>query len=57
MDQITPKLDMPKFLVAIHEYLVLVGSDQDGSDLDELSLRITKTLIDDVLKANKEAVW
>ena len=56
MDQIASKLDMQKFLVAIHEYLVLAGSDPNGSHLDELSLRITKTLIDEVLKVDKEAV-
>jgi len=51
MDKLIDKLDLSKFLVAIHEYLVVVDHDKNTqSQNDVLGIRIVKTLVNEVVK-------
>lgn len=56
MDKLIDKLDLSKFLVAIHEYLVVIDHDNKTQN-DDLGIRIVKTLVNEVVKLRKEAIW
>lgn len=56
MEKIIEKIDLDKFLLAIHEYLVSVGNQQASSN-DDLGLRIAKTLINETVRLKKESIW
>jgi len=56
MDKLIDKLDLAKFLVAIHEYLVVIDHDNKSQN-DDLGIRIVKTLVNEVVKLRKEAIW
>lgn len=49
MDKLIEKMDMQKFLVAIHEYLVTIDHDNKTQN-DDLGVRIVKTLVNEVVK-------
>jgi hypothetical protein len=55
MDRIIEKLDLKKFLVAVHEYLAVVDHNSKSQN-DELGIRICKTLINEVVKLRKNKV-
>jgi cytoskeleton-associated protein 5 len=56
MDKLIEKLDMEKFLVAVHEYLAVINHDSKTQN-DDLGIRIVKTLINEVVKLKREKVW
>lgn len=56
MEKIIEKIDLDKFLLAIHEYLVSVGNEQKSNN-DDLGLRIAKTLINETVRLKKESIW
>lgn len=56
MDKLIEKLDMPKFLVSIHEYLVIIDHN-NRSQNDDLGIRIVKTLINEIVKLKGESIW
>lgn len=56
MDQLIKKLDLAKFLLAMHEYLIVLDTVNRNQN-DDLGLRIVKTLINEVVKLKREAVW
>jgi len=55
MDRIIEKLDLKKFLVAVHEYLSIVDHTSKSQN-DELGIRICKTLINEVVKLKNNKV-
>lgn len=56
MDKLINKLDLPKFLVAIHEYMVSIDHENKSQN-DDLGIRIVKTLINEVVKLKKDEIW
>jgi len=56
MDKLIDKLDLSKFLVAIHEYLVVIDHENKSQN-DDLGIRIVKTLVNEVVKLRREAIW
>lgn len=56
MDKLIEKMDMQKFLVAIHEYLVTINHDNKTQN-DDLGVRIVKTLVNEVVKLKQEKIW
>jgi len=56
MDKLIEKLDLSKFLVAIHEYLAIIDHDKKSQN-DDLGIRIVKTLVNEVVKLKKEGIW
>ena len=56
MDKLIDKLDLSKFLIAIHEYLCCIDHDNKSQN-DDLGIRIVKTLVNEVVKLRREAIW
>lgn len=56
MDRLIDKLNLSKFLVAIHEYLTSINHDNKSQN-DDLGIRIVKTLINEVVKVKKNDIW
>jgi hypothetical protein len=52
----TSKLEIDKVLVSIHEYLLVINHD-DKSQNDEMGIRITKTVINELVKIQGESIW
>jgi len=42
-------------LVAIHEYLSTIGAEK--SNMDEQGMRISKLLINEIVKLKKDEIW
>ena len=57
MEKIIEKLELDRFLVAIHEYLAASGNGEHKSSNDELGQRIAKTLINETVKIKGETIW
>lgn len=55
MEKLIEKIDLNKFLVSIHEYLVTIDSNKTQND--DLGTRIAKTLINEIVKLKKDAIW
>jgi hypothetical protein len=55
MEKIIEKIDLKRFLVAIHEYLASIGANRSNND--DLGMRIAKTLVNEIVKLKKEAIW
>ena len=53
MDKLIEKIDLSKFLVAIHEYLSAIDHDNKSQN-DDLGIRIVKTLVNEVVKLKKD---
>ena len=56
MDKLIDKLELSKFLVAIHEYLAVIDHENKTQN-DDLGIRIVKTLVNEVVKLKKEEIW
>ena len=56
MDKLIEKMDMDKFLVAVHEYLSVIDHSNKSQN-DDLGIRIVKTLINEVVKLKREKIW
>lgn len=56
MEKLIDKLDLKKFLVAIHEYLVVIDHENKSQN-DDLGIRIVKTLVNEVVKLKKHDLW
>jgi cytoskeleton-associated protein 5 len=56
MDKLIIKLDLSKFLVAIHEYMVSIDHENKSQN-DDLGIRIVKTLINEVVKLKNNDIW
>lgn len=56
MEKIIDKIDLDKFLLAIHEYLISVGNDNKSNN-DDLGMRIAKTLVNETVRLKKEGIW
>jgi cytoskeleton-associated protein 5 len=56
MDKLIDKLDLSKFLIAIHEYLCCIDHENKSQN-DDLGIRIVKTLVNEVVKLRREAIW
>lgn len=55
MDKLIDKIDLKKFMVAIHEYLVTITDKKTQND--DLGTRIAKTLINEIVKLKREHIW
>lgn len=44
-------------MLAIHNYMVLVGQNQPISANDEMGVRIVKTILNELVKLKKEEIW
>lgn len=56
MDKLIEKVDLKKFIVAIHEYLVTIPQDKKTQN-DDLGTRIAKTLINEIVKLKRNDIW
>lgn len=56
MDKLIEKVDLKKFMVAIHEYLVTIPLDKKTQN-DDLGTRIAKTLINEIVKLKRNDIW
>ena len=58
MDKIIEKLDLKKFLLSIHTYVLSVSSsDRSNATGDDLYIRIAKTLIHETVRIKGESIW
>ena len=55
MEKIIEKIDLQRFLVAIHEYLASIGANRSNND--DLGMRIAKTLVNEIVKLKKDQIW
>ena len=51
-EKIIEKIEYKRFLVAIHEYLASIGENR--SKIDDLGMRIAKTLVNEIVKLKKD---
>ena len=56
MDQLIEKISIDRVLLAIHEYLVKKPYSPDAKS-DEIGIRITKTIINEIVKIKQNSVW
>lgn len=56
MDQLIDKIDLKKFLLAVHEYLIVIDHNNKTTN-DDLGIRIVKTLVNEIVKLKGETVW
>jgi cytoskeleton-associated protein 5 len=56
MDQIIDKISIERILLATHEYL-LTKPAANSSKTDEVGIRITKTIVNELVKLKKEEIW
>jgi len=56
MDKLIDKIDMRRFLVSVHEFLLVIDHEQKTSN-DDLGIRIVKTLINEIVKIKGEGIW
>lgn len=56
MDQLIDKLNIERVLLATHEYL-LTKPASSSSKSDEVGIRITKTIVNELVKLKKEEIW
>jgi len=56
MEKLIDTIDLAKFLVAIHEYLCVIDHDNKSQN-DDLGIRIVKTLVNEVVKLKRDAIW
>lgn len=56
MNQLIDKIDIGKILLATHEYLLIKPSSSDSKS-DDNGIRITKTIVNELVKLKKESIW
>lgn len=56
MDQLIDKLNIERILFATHQYLITKPAS-NSSKTDEVGIRITKTIINELVKLKREAIW
>lgn len=56
MDQIVDKLNIERILLIIHEYL-LTNPSSNSVKSDDVGIRITKTIINELVKLRKDTIW
>ena len=56
MDKLIDKIDLSRFLLAIHEYLQVIDHENKTQN-DDLGIRIVKTLVNEVVKLKRESIW
>jgi hypothetical protein len=56
MDQIIDKLNIERILLIIHEYL-LTNPSSSSVKSDDVGIRITKTIINELVKLRKDTIW
>jgi hypothetical protein len=49
-------LAIDKILLVIHEYLLVINHDEKSQN-DEMGIRITKTVINEMVKIKGESIW
>jgi hypothetical protein len=52
----TNQLETDKILLVIHEYLLVIDHDNKSQN-DEMGIRITKTIINELVKIKGENIW
>jgi hypothetical protein len=52
----TSQLEIDKILLVIHEYLLVINHDEKSQN-DEMGIRITKTVINELVKIKGESIW
>jgi hypothetical protein len=60
MDKIIEKLDLKKFLLSIHTYVLAItasGQANANPQGDDLYIRIAKTLIHETVRIKGESIW
>ena len=55
MDQIIDKVNIERILLIVHEYLLT--KPMSGSKSDDVGIRITKTIINELVKIKREEIW
>jgi len=56
MERLIDRIDLKRFLLAIHEYLIVINHENKTKN-DDLGIRIVKTLVNEVVKLKREAIW
>ena len=49
-------LEIDKILLVIHEYLLAINHDEKSQN-DEMGIRITKTVVNELVKIKGEQIW
>ena len=57
MPDIIDQINIERILLAIHEYLIGPSLGQEDSHGDEVGIRITKTIVNELVKLKKHTIW
>lgn len=56
IERLIDQLDLEKIFISIHEYMLVINHD-NRSQVDEQGIRITKTLLNEIVKLKRDEVW
>jgi hypothetical protein len=57
IDQLINKINIERILLATHEYLLAKPVSSSTVKSDEVGIRITKTIVNELVKIKKEKIW
>lgn len=57
MPEIIDQINIERILLAIHEYLLAPSLTIDDTQGDEVGIRITKTIVNELVKMKKHTIW
>lgn len=52
----TSMLEIDKIILAIHEYLLAINHEEKSQN-DEMGIRISKTVVNELVKMKGDAIW
>ena len=55
--EIIDEINIERILLAIHEYLLAPSLNPSDSSGDEVGIRITKTIVNELVKLKRETIW
>ena len=56
VDKMAIEMDFGRIILAIHEYLLAIDHD-DKTPNDDMGIRITKTIINELVKIKQDKIW
>lgn len=56
IEQLISNLNLQKILLSIHEYLLVINHESKSVN-DENGIKITKTIINEIVKLKREEIW
>jgi hypothetical protein len=56
LDQLVDKINIERILLATHEYLLKKPASTQAKS-DEVGIRITKTIVNELVKVKREEIW